>query len=141
MDAPAGKMQMEQGTRDGRLTGYSHAWCSCGGFDMRGPAVKVASGMLSHRCSKELPDTPADPESNLVSHARRELERRGVDPSAIAWYLSVLRGFAASGAIMATAVERLRHEWANTAARADAAPVHRSAPALNLSGATPESPG
>jgi hypothetical protein len=36
-------------------------------------------------------------ESNLISHARRELRRIGEEPDVIAWYLSVVRAFAAYG--------------------------------------------
>jgi len=58
-------------------------------------------------------DTPADPESNLVSHARRELERIGEEPDTIDWYLSVVRAFTAFGhggvssAVMLPVLERL----------------------------------
>jgi hypothetical protein len=138
-------------------------------------------------------DTPADPESNLVAHARRELERIGEEPDTIDWYLSVVHAFIAFGhsggsaAVMLPVLERLLRfkplseltddpaEWldvsgvsgrpwwqnvrdsramshdggitywmvheADAAGGSDAAPVHRSTPALELSGATPESPG
>jgi hypothetical protein len=52
-------MQLEQETREGRLTGYSHAWCSCGGFDMRGRAVEVAAEMLNHQYQSSQPVSPA----------------------------------------------------------------------------------
>ena len=58
-------------------------------------------------------DTPADPESNLVSHARRELERIGEEPFIIDRYLSVVCPFAECGhsgmsaAVMASVLERL----------------------------------
>ncbi len=129
-------------------------------------------------------DTPADPESNLVSHARRELERIGEEPGTIDWYLSVVRAFTAFGHsgtsadAMLPVLERLLRfkplseltddpaEWidrselngmpwwqnirdhramshdggktywmthdADAAGGSDAAPVYRSAPALNL---------
>ena len=129
-------------------------------------------------------DTPA-PESNLVSHARRELERIGEEPFIIERYLSVVRAFAACGhsgmsaAVMASVLERLLRyeplseltadhgEWldvskisgipwwqnvrdsramshdggitywmvheADAAGGSDAAPVHRSASAINIS--------
>ena len=129
-------------------------------------------------------DTPADPESNLVTHARRELERIAEEPFIIERYLSVVRAFAACGhsgtsaAVMTAVLERLLRyeplseltddpaEWldvseisgmpwwqnvrdsramshdggitywmvheADAAGGSDAAPVHRSAPALNL---------
>jgi len=57
-------------------------------------------------------DTPA-PESNLVAHARRELERIGEEPDAIDWYLSVVRAFTAFGhsggsaSVMLPVLERL----------------------------------
>jgi len=129
-------------------------------------------------------DTPAEPPSNLVSHARRELERIGEEPDTIDWYLSVVRAFTAFGhsggsaSVMLPVLERLlrfkplseltddpaewtdRSEisrmpwWQNTrdsramshdggktywmvheadaAGGSDAAPVHRSTPALEL---------
>jgi len=55
----------------------------------------------------------ADNESNLVSHARRELERIGEESFIIERYLSVVRPFAACGhsggtaAVMASVLERL----------------------------------
>jgi hypothetical protein len=49
MDAEAHAMQLKQETRDGRLTGDSHVWCSCGDFDMRARSVEVARGMLGHQ--------------------------------------------------------------------------------------------
>ena len=58
-------------------------------------------------------DTPADPESNLVAHARRELERIGEEPATIDWYLSVVRAYTAFGhsgtsaAVMLPMLERL----------------------------------
>jgi poly(3-hydroxyalkanoate) synthetase len=38
-----------------------------------------------------------EPESNLVTHARRELERIGEELYAVDWFLSVIRAFAAFG--------------------------------------------
>ena len=52
-------------------------------------------------------------ESNLISHARRELERIGEEPDTIDWYLSVVRAFTAFGhsggsaSVMLPVLERL----------------------------------
>ena len=42
------QMQLQQGTKEGRLTGYCRAWCSCGEFDLNGRAVVVAAAILQH---------------------------------------------------------------------------------------------
>lgn len=36
---------------------------------------------------------PARPQSNMVDHARRELEKIGEEPETIAWYLEVIQAF------------------------------------------------
>lgn len=42
-------------------------------------------------------DTAVDEESNLVKHARRELELLGEEPDVIEWYLRVIGEFASFG--------------------------------------------
>ena len=57
--------------------------------------------------------TPAEPPSDMVEHARRELERIGEEPDTIDWYLSVVHAFTAFGHsggsadVMASVLERL----------------------------------
>lgn len=56
MTAPATnhRMHLQQGTRHGRLTGYSKAWCSCGQFQSDGRATDVARAILGHRGGVEI---------------------------------------------------------------------------------------
>lgn len=42
-------------------------------------------------------EVPLEPESNLVTHARRELELIGEEPDTIEWYVRVIKEFAAFG--------------------------------------------
>lgn len=52
-------MTLEKELRpDGQLTGYAHAICSCGNFDLRGKAVEVAIGMIEHKGGWIGPITP-----------------------------------------------------------------------------------
>jgi len=46
--------------------------------------------------------TPAEPPSDMVEHARRELERIGEEPDTIDWYLSVVRALTARRGLVST---------------------------------------
>lgn len=41
------KMNLQQHTRDGHLTGYCRAWCDCGTFEIEDKALVVSSAILA----------------------------------------------------------------------------------------------
>jgi hypothetical protein len=50
-DSPAKshRMNLQQHTRAGHLTGYCRAWCDCGEFELDGTALAVSRAILAHK--------------------------------------------------------------------------------------------
>lgn len=74
---------------DGK-SGTGRAKCSCGALSDELPSKGARQRW--HREHKE-----SLTESNLITHARRELELIGEEPETIAWYLRVVKEFASFG--------------------------------------------
>jgi len=43
------RINLQQHTRDGHLTGYCRAWCDCGEFDLEDTALVVSRAVLAHQ--------------------------------------------------------------------------------------------